>query len=64
MHRFPQESHGPISLLRVGSLTYRLFPDKMHESWTHIILLLGFGLDFENKETTETRSNSNLSRQQ
>jgi hypothetical protein len=39
-----------------GSLIYRLFLSKQHESWTHVILLLGFGVVFGHKETTETQA--------
>jgi hypothetical protein len=56
MHRFPQKSHHSKPLLPVGSFIHRLFPSKRHESWTHVILLLSFGLGFDNKETAETHS--------
>jgi hypothetical protein len=34
---------------------------KRHESWIHVVLLPGFGLSFEHKETTETHSDLNKS---
>jgi hypothetical protein len=33
-----------------------VFPIKRHESWARVILLLGSGLGFGHKETTETHS--------
>jgi hypothetical protein len=40
------------------------FPAKRHESWNHVILLLGFALGVDRKESTETHSDLNGSQQQ
>jgi hypothetical protein len=41
----------------MGSLIYSIFSAKRHESWTHVIYLLGFGLGFDHKETSQTHGN-------
>jgi hypothetical protein len=49
----------------VQTLSMVCFPEKRRESWTHVVLiLLGFGLGFDHKETTETHSILNRSPQQ
>jgi len=40
MHLFPHESHR--------------FSAKRYDSWTHVILVLVFGLGFDHEEITET----------
>jgi hypothetical protein len=61
MHGFPQGTHRYNPLLRVGSLIIVCFLVKLHESWIRVTLLLGFGLGFDHKESTETHSDLNRS---
>lgn len=35
------------------------FPAKVHESWMHVILVVGFGLGLGHKEATVTHSDLN-----
>jgi hypothetical protein len=56
MHSFSQESYRSKHLLGVGSLSIVCFPAIRRESWAHVVLLLGVGLGFDHKETTETHS--------
>lgn len=60
MHCFLQESQQSKLLLCVcTALSTVCFLAKWHESCTHIILLLGFGLDADHKEITESRDQLN-----
>jgi hypothetical protein len=47
-----------------AALSVVIFLPKRHESRTRVILLLGFGLSFDHKETIETHSDLNWSPQQ
>jgi hypothetical protein len=39
-----------------ASLYIICFPAKRHESWTHVIFILGFSFGFDHKETTESQA--------
>jgi hypothetical protein len=60
----------PTKILSVQAFTTREQPylysvsQKRQEFWTHVILILSFGLDFDYKETIETHSDLNTSPQQ
>jgi hypothetical protein len=41
-----------------------MLPTKRHESWTEIILPLGFGLDSDHKETSKTKGLKRLPQHQ
>jgi hypothetical protein len=64
MHRFPQEPHRSKPVLRARNLITFCFSAKRHESWVHVILVLGTGLGSDHKGTTETHIYLNRSPQE